>query len=79
MTRKLLRRRAEPIDEHTPDAELASRQVAAAVNAAIEDLGEEFRTPSCWREIEGLSHETISEMMGVQSGRCDRASTGRAG
>lgn len=55
--------RAEPIDEHTPDAELASRQVAAAVNAAIEDLGEEFRTAIMLREIEGLSYETISEMM----------------
>lgn len=60
--------RLEPIDEHTPDAVLASRQVASAVNAAIEDLGEEFRTAIMLREIEGLSYETISEMMGCPVG-----------
>ena len=50
-------------DGETPDAVLASKQIAAAVNLAIEGLSEELRQAITLREIEGLSYEEIAEMM----------------
>ena len=50
-------------DGETPDAVLASKQIAAAVNLAIEALSEELRQAITLREIEGLSYEEIAEMM----------------
>jgi len=53
----------ELTDGETPDAVLASKQIAAAVNFAIEGLSEELRQAITLREIEGLSYEEIAEMM----------------
>jgi RNA polymerase sigma-70 factor (ECF subfamily) len=50
-------------DGETPDAVLASKQIAAAVNLAIEALSDELRQAITLREIEGLSYEEIAEMM----------------
>jgi RNA polymerase sigma-70 factor (ECF subfamily) len=59
---------AEPIDPETPDAVLASREIAAAVNAAIERLSEDLRQAVVLREIEGLSYEEIAEIMNCPIG-----------
>ncbi|KAB2313067.1 RNA polymerase sigma factor RpoE [Betaproteobacteria bacterium SCN2] len=50
-------------DIATPDAELQTKQIAAAVNKAVEALPEELRTAITLREIEGLSYEEIAQMM----------------
>ena len=55
-------------DGETPDAVLASKQVAAAVNAAIEALSEDLRQAITLREIEGLSYEEIAELMNCPIG-----------
>lgn len=47
----------------TPDAVLASKQIAAAVNSAMQALSEELRQAITLREIEGLSYEEIAELM----------------
>ena len=44
-----------------PDAVLASKQIAAAVNFAVEALSEDLRQAITLREIEGLSYEEIAE------------------
>jgi RNA polymerase sigma-70 factor (ECF subfamily) len=58
----------EPIDTETPDAVLASREIAAAVNAAIERLSDDLRQAVVLREIEGLSYEEIAEIMNCPIG-----------
>jgi RNA polymerase sigma-70 factor, ECF subfamily len=58
----------EPSDGETPEALLASKQVAAAVNAAVEALSEDLRQAITLREIEGLSYEEISEVMNCPIG-----------
>ena len=55
-------------DGETPEALLASKEIAAAVNAAIEALSEELRQAITLREIEGLSYEEISEVMNCPIG-----------
>ena len=50
-------------DIATPDAELQTKQIAEAVNKAVEALPEELRTAITLREIEGLSYEEIAQMM----------------
>ena len=52
----------------TPDSMLQSRQVAEAVNRAIEKLPEELRTAIVLRELEGLSYEEIAETMACPIG-----------
>ena len=47
----------------TPDAVLASKEIAEMVNAAMEALPEELRQAITLREIEGLSYEEISDVM----------------
>jgi len=58
----------ELTDGETPEAVLASKQIAAAVNFAIEGLSEELRQAITLREIEGLSYEEIAEMMNCPIG-----------
>jgi RNA polymerase sigma-70 factor (ECF subfamily) len=58
----------ELTDRETPDALLASKEVAAAVNAAIDALSEELRQAITLREIEGLSYEEIAEVMNCPIG-----------
>ena len=55
-------------DGETPESVLASKQVAAAVNAAIEALSEDLRQAITLREIEGLSYEEIAESMSCPIG-----------
>ncbi|HNT39811.1 MAG TPA: RNA polymerase sigma factor RpoE [Rubrivivax sp.] len=55
-------------DGETPDALLASKEIAAAVNAAIEALSDDLRQAITLREIEGLSYEEISEVMNCPIG-----------
>ena len=62
--------RAENVlsDGETPDAVLASKEIAATVNAAIDALSEELRQAIVLREIEGLSYEEIAEVMNCPIG-----------
>jgi RNA polymerase sigma-70 factor, ECF subfamily len=55
-------------DGETPDAVLASKQVAAVVNSAMQALSEDLRQAITLREIEGLSYEEIAEMMNCPIG-----------
>ena len=55
-------------DISTPESELLSKQVAIAVNQAVEALPEELRTASTLREMEGLSYDEIAELMGCPIG-----------
>jgi RNA polymerase sigma-70 factor (ECF subfamily) len=55
-------------DGETPEAILASREIAAAVNSAIEALSEDLRQAITLREIEGLSYEEIAEVMNCPIG-----------
>jgi RNA polymerase sigma-70 factor (ECF subfamily) len=47
---------------------LASRQIAAAVNGAVDRLSEDLRQAVLLREIEGLSYEEIAEVMNCPVG-----------
>ncbi len=58
----------ELIDAETPDAVLASKQVAETVNAAIEALSDDLRQAITLREIEGLSYEEIADVMNCPIG-----------
>jgi RNA polymerase sigma-70 factor (ECF subfamily) len=58
----------EPSDSATPDAVLASKQIAAAVNFAVEALSEDLRQAITLREIDGLSYEEIAEIMNCPIG-----------
>ena len=55
-------------DGETPEALLASKEIAAAVNSAIEALSDELRQAITLREIEGLSYEEIAEVMNCPIG-----------
>jgi RNA polymerase sigma-70 factor (ECF subfamily) len=59
---------SEPTDGETPEALLASKEIAATVNAAIAALSEDLRQAITLREIEGLSYEEISEVMNCPIG-----------
>ena len=52
----------------TPEAVMASRELVNAVNAAMEELPEELRGAIVLREIEGLSYEEISQLLGCPVG-----------
>jgi RNA polymerase sigma-70 factor (ECF subfamily) len=58
----------ELTDGETPEAVLASKEIAAAVNSAIEALSEDLRQAITLREIEGLSYEEIAELMSCPIG-----------
>lgn len=62
------RRGMEPTDMATPDALLASKEIAATVNAAIDALSEDLRQAITLREIEGLSYEEIADVMNCPIG-----------
>ena len=47
---------------------LAAKEIAAAVNVAMEALPEDLRQAVTLREIEGLSYEDIAEVMGCPIG-----------
>lgn len=52
----------------TPEAMLASREIAQTVNAAIESLPEDLRQAIVLREIEGLAYEEIASVMNCPIG-----------
>ncbi len=58
----------ELTDGETPEAVLASKEIAQTVNAAIEALSEDLRQAITLREIEGLSYEEIAELMNCPIG-----------
>lgn len=52
----------------TPEAVLASREIAKTVNAAIDALPEDLRQAIVLREIEGLAYEEIASAMNCPIG-----------
>ncbi|MBS0454820.1 MAG: RNA polymerase sigma factor RpoE [Proteobacteria bacterium] len=58
----------EPISDESPDTILAAKEIAAAVNAAMDALPTELRQAVTLREIEGLSYEEIAEVMNCPIG-----------
>jgi RNA polymerase sigma-70 factor (ECF subfamily) len=54
---------AQVADEATPDAVLASKEIAQAVNAALDALPEELRMAITLREMEGMSYEEIAQTL----------------
>lgn len=58
----------ELTDGETPDAVLASKQIASAVNTAMEALSDDLRQAITLREIEGLSYEEIADLMNCPIG-----------
>ena len=50
-------------DINTPESVLLSSEIAATVNATIEQLPEELRKAIQMREIEGMSYEDIAQAM----------------
>ncbi len=61
-------RRIEPSNGETPDALLASKEIAQAVNAAVEALSDDLRQAITLREIEGLSYDEIADLMNCPIG-----------
>jgi RNA polymerase sigma-70 factor (ECF subfamily) len=55
-------------DIATPETELLSKQVAIAVNQAVDALPEELRQAITLREMEGMSYEDIAEYMACPIG-----------
>ena len=55
-------------DGETPDALMASKEIAAAVNAAIDALSDDLRQAITLRELEGLSYEEIAQVMNCPIG-----------
>jgi RNA polymerase sigma-70 factor (ECF subfamily) len=55
-------------DINTPESVLLSKEIAATVNATIEQLPEELRTAIQLREIEGMSYEDIAQVMNCPIG-----------
>jgi RNA polymerase sigma factor RpoE len=50
-------------DINTPESMLLSKEIAATVNGAMDELPEELRTAIQLREIEGMSYEDIAKVM----------------
>jgi RNA polymerase sigma-70 factor (ECF subfamily) len=50
-------------DINTPESVLLSKEIAATVNAAIDELPDELRTAIQLRELEGMSYEEIARIM----------------
>ena len=65
---ELSRAESELSDGETPEGILASKEIAVAVNSAVEALSEELRQAITLRESEGLSYEEIAEAMNCPIG-----------
>lgn len=59
---------AAPTDDATPEALLASRQLAQGLNAAVEALAEDQRRALLLREVDGLSYEEIADLLDCPPG-----------
>lgn len=55
-------------DTETPEAVLASKEIALAVNQAMEALPTELAQAITLREIEGMSYEDIAQVLGCPIG-----------
>jgi RNA polymerase sigma-70 factor, ECF subfamily len=55
-------------DGETPEGVIATKEIAATVNAAIDALSEDLRQAIVLREIEGLSYEEIADVMNCPIG-----------
>ncbi len=53
----------QAVDAETPEALLASKEIAQAVNEAMDALPTELRQAITLREIEGLSYEAIAQAL----------------
>ncbi len=62
------RAESEATDGETPESLMASKQVAATVNSAIDALSQDLRQAITLREIEGLTYEEIAELMNCPIG-----------
>jgi RNA polymerase sigma-70 factor (ECF subfamily) len=58
----------EPSTDETPESVLAAKEIAVAVNLALEALPAELGQALTLREIEGLSYEDISVVMSCPIG-----------
>ncbi len=58
----------ELTSSETPETVLAAKEIATAVNSAMEALPDELRQAVTLREIEGLSYEEIAEVMNCPIG-----------
>ncbi len=58
----------ELTSSETPDAVLASKEIAQIINLALEALPEDLRMAVTLREIEGLTYEEIAETMNCPIG-----------
>ena len=59
---------SEPTMVDTPDSVLASRQIAQAVEQAVEQLPADLRQALLLRELEGLSYEDIAALVNCPVG-----------
>jgi len=59
---------AAPSDDATPEALLASRQLALGLNEAVEALAEDQRRALLLREVDGLSYDEIADLMDCPPG-----------
>lgn len=60
--------RNESINYETPESVLAAKEIAIAVNAALEALPEDLKQALTLREIDGMSYEDIAELMNCPMG-----------
>lgn len=58
----------EQISESTPETELAAREIATAVQEAMDALPPDLRQAITLREIEGLTYDEIAEAMSCPIG-----------
>ncbi len=61
-------RKSEPTSDEGPESILAAKEIAAVVNAAMDDLPDDLRQAVILREIEGLSYEEIATAMNCPVG-----------
>jgi RNA polymerase sigma-70 factor (ECF subfamily) len=60
--------RNESITHETPESVLAAKEIALAVNAAMEALPDDLKQALTLREIDGMSYEDIAELMNCPMG-----------
>lgn len=61
-------RNSEPSSDETPETVLAAKQIAVAVDAAVQALPEDLRQALLLREVEGLTYEDIAVKMNCPVG-----------
>ncbi len=62
------RPRNEPSTDESPESVLAAKEIAQAVNAALEALPDDLKQAITLREMDGLSYEDIAEVMNCPIG-----------